>query len=336
MTASAGVAEPVRSAAGAPLAISGVPVRIEAASSALAERVMDWLAGALCLTAGPLSAQPPIRLRVESGAPLASPPAGARTLCDTPAGRVLQAEQQVFMVFAQASGVLDLAASQAELRLADGWWREPLKSRQELWLLTLAWLLRERGRYTLHASAVARGDRGLLIAGVSGSGKSTAALSLIHAGWDYLADDVVILEPGAPPRLHALARGFAFHPVLAERLPGLAGEAVTGKRFAVLDTRFPDRQIAACQAAALLFPRVADTERSRLAPLSPAEALMALLPASGGIVAGGAPGQSQEQLTALGGLVAGVPAYRLHAGRDIFGDGRALAALLRGQGIMER
>jgi len=58
----------------------------------------------------------------------------------------------------------------------------------------------------------------------------------------------------------------------------------------------------------LLFPRVVDAAASLIERLAPTEALMALLPASGGILAGGAPGQSQAQLTALGGLVATVPA----------------------------
>jgi len=63
--------------------------------------------------------------------------------------------------------------------------------------------------------------------------------------------------------------------------------------------------------------------------------LLALLPASGGILAGGAPGQSQGHLTALRDLVARTPAYRLQAGRDIFGDGAALAALLTSQNVIE-
>ncbi|MFO1429078.1 MAG: hypothetical protein U1F76_02885 [Candidatus Competibacteraceae bacterium] len=172
--------------------------------------------------------------------------------------------------------------------------QEPLKTQQEPWLLTLIWLLRERGRYALHASAVAWAERGLLIAGDSGSGKSTTALSLIHHGWDYLADDVVILEPGEPPRLHALARGFAFHPTLAARFPRLTGEAVADKRCTAIETLFPDRQIAACRVAALLFPRVVDAAVSRLEPLSSVEALSALLPASGGILAGAARRDSRK------------------------------------------
>jgi hypothetical protein len=128
-------------------------------------------------------------------------------------------------------------------------------------------------------------------------------------------------------------RGFAFHPTLAERLRGLEGESVAEKRFAAVDGLFNGRQIAACRPAALLFPRLADSDFSRLERLSSVESLTALLPASGGILAGGAPWQSQAHLTTLGGLVATVPAYRLHAGRDVFGNGAALEALLDAHGV---
>ena len=243
------------------------------------------------------------------------------------------------MRFPEASGALNLDRGEAELRLAAGWWQAPLKDRQLPWVLTLVWLLRERGRYALHASVVARRGAGLAIAGDSGSGKSTTALSLIHQGWAPLADDVAILEPSETPRLHALARGFAFAPALAERLPGLSApgidEAAGDKRFALDGFPASDPPLAVCRAGTLLFPRVTDAAGSRLEPLSPAESLLTLLPASGGLLAGGAPGRVRSQLDALRHLVVRTPAWRLAAGRDIFGNGAALAALLAAHGISE-
>ncbi|MFW8635016.1 HPr kinase/phosphorylase [Cribrihabitans pelagius] len=46
----------------------------------------------------------------------------------------------------------------------------------------------------LHASCVALGGRGLLIAGASGSGKSALALELMAYGAALVADDRVLLE----------------------------------------------------------------------------------------------------------------------------------------------
>ncbi|MCG6941509.1 MAG: hypothetical protein LJE69_09690 [Thiohalocapsa sp.] len=229
--------------------------------------------------------------------------------------------------------MLSPAAGRALLWLAEDWWREPLKLQQVPWLCTLAWLLRERDRFALHASAVARNGTGLLFAGESGSGKSSSALSLIHAGWDWLADDVALFQPGDTPHLHGIARGFGFHPALAERLPALPKEPTANKHFAALDGLYPGRRVAACRPAAVLLPRVTGQATSRLSRASPAAALLALLPASGILLASGTPDRAQAHLRALGGLVSAVPAYRLHAGQDIFGNGAALEALLAVHGV---
>jgi HPr kinase/phosphorylase len=61
---------------------------------------------------------------------------------------------------------------------------------------------------TLHATCVALGDRGVLITGPSGSGKSDLALRLIDGGAKLVADDLTTLRAQgdslialAPPRL---------------------------------------------------------------------------------------------------------------------------------------
>ncbi|MCU0892020.1 MAG: hypothetical protein MUE77_09805, partial [Sandarakinorhabdus sp.] len=61
---------------------------------------------------------------------------------------------------------------------------------------------------TIHATAVALGDAGVLLLGPSGAGKSDLALRLVAAGWRLVADDrVVITRDGdallasAPPQL---------------------------------------------------------------------------------------------------------------------------------------
>lgn len=59
----------------------------------------------------------------------------------------------------------------------------------------LAFLFTQRGFSALHCTALDIKGNGVLISGVSGSGKSTTALSLIHRGFQYLADDVVMLNP---------------------------------------------------------------------------------------------------------------------------------------------
>lgn len=312
--------------------VAGVPVRVAVTDPALGARVEAWLGRALTLVDGRMLGEP-VLLKVMSGGVLPDPPAGTREFAPTADCRVLRGADRVFLRFPQTRCELDLAGGQARVWLSEDWWNQPLKTQQDPWVLSLAWLLRERGIYALHASCVARDGQGLLIAGRSGSGKSSTALSLIHRGWDWLADDVVLLEPGAPARLHCLAQGFSFHPGLADRLPWLHGEVLGPKRFADIQTILPGCRLETCVAAGLLFPRVIDGQISRIERLSPAEALMALLHAVGGILAGGPPEQSQAQLAALRDLIPGVPACRLHAAWDTFGEGALLEALLAEGGV---
>lgn len=47
----------------------------------------------------------------------------------------------------------------------------------------------------LHCAAVTRGDRAVLLAARSGSGKSSLAAALVRAGWDYATDEQVAIDP---------------------------------------------------------------------------------------------------------------------------------------------
>jgi hypothetical protein len=63
-------------------------------------------------------------------------------------------------------------------------------------------LLQWRGRFVLHASAVANGGRVRVVAGASGSGKSTTAAAHIARGWRLVADDLVVIDlDGDEPRV---------------------------------------------------------------------------------------------------------------------------------------
>lgn len=84
----------------------------------------------------------------------------------------------------------------------DGWrvrvpGRSPLPS-DDPWLLLahLANVLEERALaespavHSLHAAAVARRGRALLLPGTGGAGKSSITLELLRLGWSYLSDDL--------------------------------------------------------------------------------------------------------------------------------------------------
>src|SRR5262245_19420582 len=77
--------------------------------------------------------------------------------------------------------------------------------------LLQGWLQR-RGLLALHASGVSSPAGGALLAGRTGSGKSTTALACARAGLGYGGDDYVLVAPGPAPRLHGLYRSAKLNP----------------------------------------------------------------------------------------------------------------------------
>jgi hypothetical protein len=139
-------------------------------------------------------------------------------------------------------------------------------------------LLHQRGRFVLHASAVAMGRGAVVFVGGSGRGKSTLALTLYAKGYPSVADDLVSidLETDVPmvipayPELDAspeVLRALAHDPQRFERvLPTTEKRAVpTTERFA---------------AHPLPLQRIyvlGEGEQTRIEPLSPRTALFALI-----------------------------------------------------------
>lgn len=61
----------------------------------------------------------------------------------------------------------------------------------------LAVVLYQRGQICLHASCVAKDGRAILITGNSGAGKSTLASALLKRGYDFISDDICVIQPGS-------------------------------------------------------------------------------------------------------------------------------------------
>lgn len=88
--------------------------------------------------------------------------------------------------------------------------------------MALGW----RRHLLLHASAVERDGRVLVMTGQSGSGKSTLSALLGSKGWRFLGDEFVLLEPGG---------GYV---VPFPRLISLKNSAIAAMQLAQPDARF--------------------------------------------------------------------------------------------------
>lgn len=70
----------------------------------------------------------------------------------------------------------------------------------------------------LHAGAVAKNGKGLLVSGPSGCGKSTLTLRLHERGWRFLSDDLLAVNMESSS-LHAFLRTPWFREPIASQLP---------------------------------------------------------------------------------------------------------------------
>ena len=197
-------------------------------------------------------------------------------------------------------------------------------------LHTLNDLLRARGLFPIHASCVAQEGMGVMMPGLSGSGKTTACIALVLGGFDFLSDDRSFLRRvGEGLELLAFPEGVdvtdntvALFPELEEQLGRRKGGG-KGKRSFLMDVMRPGSLVERCVPRLLLFPTVVREERSRLEPVSKAWALKQLLPQSLLVFE---PEIAARQFDALSSLVEGTYSYRLHCGQDIC----ALPELVRG------
>ncbi len=118
----------------------------------------------------------------------------------------------------------------------------------------------------LHAAALSRDGRCLLLAGAPGAGKSTLCAALLHAGYGYVADDVLLLRQA---RVHGLALPLATKPgawpVLEPRYPRLHRGPIHRRPDGVpVKYLTPSRLPAPSQAGWIVFPRYVPAASLRL------------------------------------------------------------------------
>jgi hypothetical protein len=211
-------------------------------------------------------------------------------------------------------GSVDLARLRAAVALRPGPLSETAGTELMATLSVCAALLLGRlGRALLHAAAVVAPDgRAWLLVGDSRTGKTSTCVNLIRAGWDWLADDQVVVRPdgggvvveGWPRRL-MLDEGFTEGRSRGRRAP--TDPALFG----------PGRLRRAAPLAGVLLPRVRTQEATALRPAHPADALAELIRQSPWLLADAhaAPGV----LALLSGM-SRTPVFHLTVGTDTYSD----------------
>jgi hypothetical protein len=184
-----------------------------------------------------------------------------------------------------------------------------------------ALLLGRLGRTLVHAAAVVDpAGRAWLLVGDTHAGKTTTTVNLLRAGWGFLSDDHVVAFAGGDGGVWIEGWPRPFH--VDE---GWARGEVTGRRAAVEPASFgAERWRRTAPLGGLLFPRVDPPEPTRLARLSGAAALSALLRQTPWLMTDR---EAAPRLLSLLRAMSERPSYALSAGLDTYADPLRLAAV---------
>jgi len=191
-------------------------------------------------------------------------------------------------------------------------------------------LLRARGVFPIHAASVSLEGMGVLMSGLSGSGKTTCCISLVLGGFDFLSDDRSLLRRNEdaleilsfPEGVDVTENTVAIFPELKAPLGHQEMRGV-GKRSFLMDSVRPGSLVDRCVPRLLLFPVVVPQAKSELKRVSKSWALQQLLPQSLLVFD---PEAAARQFDALSSLVETAESYSLRCGRDV----RDLPEMVRG------
>jgi hypothetical protein len=197
-------------------------------------------------------------------------------------------------------------------------------------------LLRWKGLYVIHAVALERFGKGIMIAGKPGLGKTTAGLSLLRAGYGFISDDFPILRAKEKQvelltyhdRIDVREKTLGFFPEL--QTISLTQRDGSSKNSFYVNDLFPGTKVNCCPCNLVLFPHVVPEKRSYLEPIPKYQALKELLP-QGLQVQDKEIAKREFQLYST--LVEHTPCYRLHYGEDRWDLAALLDPILDGSGV---
>lgn len=184
--------------------------------------------------------------------------------------------------------------------------------------------------HLIHAGCIGTEAGGVLLAGRSGSGKSTTSLLGLEAGMRYVGDDSCLLQPGSPAIAHCLYSTGRLHGDHLSRFPRLASRVVEPrpqdleKPILYAHRHFPAAVANELPLRALVLPRVTGLPDTRAVRISPAEGLLGLAPSTLFQM----PSKDADRLRVMARFVRETPCYRLELGTQLEQIAPALGRLI--------
>ncbi len=322
---------------GATYAVAGLTIEARCEDPTVAAMVAGRLSA---LRSDPVDPAAPADITIEITGPgspiprLAVPTGPGRPMYDGP-DQAIDYFEQDDQLFADFAGHVVLqcepAAGRIRIAVASADPSDRVVAAHPLLTVALHETVKRFGRFPLHAAGLALGGRGVLVPGTSGAGKSTLTVTLVRAGFDFLSDDTVFLTPegdgilvsGFPDEIDVADGTIAMFTELDHlaRTPLALGREKHGFR---VEEVFGVSPRVSCRPAVLVFPRVEEGPSPHLEALSPAEALIELMPN----VLVTEPASTQAHMDMLGNLVRTVPGYRFRPGPDVDAAAECIATLV--------
>ncbi len=149
----------------------------------------------------------------------------------------------------------------------------------------LSEVIRPRNLMLIHAAALAKDGKAILIPGFTGGGKTTLSVALLRGGFKILSDDRPFLRKATdgfnllafPEDVDVTEQTISFFPELANGPCDLFKMGLRKKKFWV-EKVYPNSIIDAAKPKVLLLPNIVDHPVSRLKPMPKIEAVSKLLP----------------------------------------------------------
>jgi len=188
--------------------------------------------------------------------------------------------------------------------------------------IIFSWMAETFGGEIIHASAISRDSKGLIINGPSGSGKSTLALLCALSGFTFIADDAVLYHNGLISALYRYAKvDSRTSPYDLSQFKLFQVERARGSKDILDLMELGDNFITRAEASALVLPIVAHL--NHWARISPSLAIRLSAPNSLRELMGGTPYNFRNLVN----ITREVPSFRIALSNDNHANIEAVTAI---------
>lgn len=237
-------------------------------------------------------------------------------------------DQRFSLSFQLGSSTLSLFDREEKLALywTHDFHKLPYWERGAPLLALFQWWAEEEGGTLIHAGSVGSKNKGALLVGKGGSGKSTTALSCLNSPLFYASDDYTLFFPQPTPRILSLYSSAKITEKTVEKLPHLGSLKPTNeeKLLVYLFPQWKEKLINSMPLKALFVPKITGSQKAEVIPCSSSQALLALAPSTLFQLSG----TGSKAFQTMSQLTRSTACYELRLGTDFQGNVDAIEEIV--------